>query len=402
MLFVPPRHGKSEMVTVRYPVWRMERDPTMRVIVGAYNQTLAEKFSRKSRRIARMRFTLNEERQASEDWETPQGGGLRAVGVGGGITGQGGHLIVIDDPVKSREEANSQVYRDRVYDWYTDDLYTRREPGAALVLIQTRWHEDDLAGRILASEDGPNWTVVSLPAEAEDADPLGRQPGEALCPQRFDKAALAQIKTVLGLWAYTSLYQQRPQPAEGNLAQRAWFEIVDAAPAMAQGRVRAWDFAATERKAAKSDPDFTAGTRMSLCNGIYYVENVVRERSGPGMVEALLKQTAQTDGPRVMIHLEQEPGSSGKLFVAAMIRLLAGYDVHAETPTGDKITRAMPFMAQAEAGNVKLVRGPWNAAWLDEICAVPNAPHDDQWDSASAAFQMLQKRAHRTGSQRYA
>ena len=148
MLFVPPRHGKSEQTTIRYPTWRLERDPTLRVIVGAYNQILANKFSRKARRIAVQRLDLSAERVAVEDWETAQGGGFRVVGVGGGITGQGGDLIIIDDPVKNREEANSQAYRDRVWEWYTDDLYTRLEPGGAIILIMTRWHEDDLAGRI--------------------------------------------------------------------------------------------------------------------------------------------------------------------------------------------------------------------------------------------------------------
>ncbi|NLE76759.1 MAG: terminase, partial [Chloroflexi bacterium] len=211
MLFLPPRHGKSELVTVRYPVWRLAHEPGLRVIVGAYNQTLANKFSRKARRVAQgAGLRLSPERSAVEDWELARGGSLRAVGVGGGITGQGGDLIVIDDPVKSREEANSEAYRERVFDWYTDDLYTRLEPGGAAILIMTRWHEDDLAGRILRSEDGPNWEALSLPAEAEEGDVLGRAVGEALCPARYDVAALREIRTVLGR-SYWALYQQRPQ-----------------------------------------------------------------------------------------------------------------------------------------------------------------------------------------------
>ena len=169
MVFLPPRHGKSELCTIRYPVYRLERNPAQHMIVGAYNQMLANKFSRRALKIAATRFNLNTQRHAVEDWETEEGGGLRAVGVGGGITGQGGDLVIIDDPIKSREEAESVVYRDRVWDWYTNDLYTRQEPGCALVLIMTRWHKDDLAGRILASDDGPNWTVINLPAEAEDS-----------------------------------------------------------------------------------------------------------------------------------------------------------------------------------------------------------------------------------------
>jgi hypothetical protein len=131
MLFLPPRHGKTEMTTVRYAAYRLKRDPELRVIVGAYNQILANKFSRKSRRIAEGRIELSRDRTAVEDWETAVGGGLRAVGVGSGVTGMGGNLIIIDDPVKSREEAESEAYRERVWDWYRDDLYTRLEPDGA-------------------------------------------------------------------------------------------------------------------------------------------------------------------------------------------------------------------------------------------------------------------------------
>jgi len=399
MIFMPPRHGKTEMVTVRYPVWRMERDRSLSVIVGAYSQTRADNFSRKARKVARRRFPLSEERTAANDWETSQGGGMRAVGVGAGITGTGGQLIIIDDPIKGREEANSEAYRRRVWDWYTDDLYTRLEPGGSVILIQTRWHEDDLAGRILASEDGPNWTVVSLPAEAEEDDPLGREIGEALCPERYDKAALQRIKRVLGSWSYAALYQQRPMPLEGGLAKRHWFEIVDAWPAAVADVVREWDFAAT----AKTTASWTVGTRMSVLQGTYYIEDVVRDQIGPGAVEDLVKQTAEIDELGTRVWFEQEPGSAGKLFAASLIKLLDGYSVRAVPSTGDKVTRALPFLAQAEAGNVKLVKGPWNKAWLDEICSLPQPGRaDDQWDSAAAAYEALQKKPSRGGVHRYA
>src|SRR5690606_22580988 len=132
MIFLPPRHGKSELVTVRYAAWRLEQDPTLPIIVAAYNHTLAQRFSRKIRRIVRERMALSDERSAVDEWETTEGGGVRAVGVGGGVTGMGSRLIIIDDPVKSRAEADSPAYRERVWEWYTNDLYTRREPGAAI------------------------------------------------------------------------------------------------------------------------------------------------------------------------------------------------------------------------------------------------------------------------------
>jgi predicted phage terminase large subunit-like protein len=388
MLFVPPRHGKSEMVTVRYPVWRLEQSPQMRVIVGAYNQTLASKFGRKTRRVAEARFKLSEDRHAADDWETAEGGGLRAVGVGAGITGQGGNLIIIDDPVKNRQEAESAAYRERVWDWYTDDLYTRLEPNGAIILIQTRWHEDDLAGRILASDDAPNWTVICLPAEAGENDPLGRKLGQALCPERYNERALARIKSVLGSRSYAALYQQAPRPPEGNLAKREWFPIVDVAPA--RGRtVRFWDLAATERSAKSVDPDWTVGAALAEYGGVYYVRNIVRTQATPGRVMALIKQTAELDGPTIPICVEREGGASGKFAVAQIIRELAGYNVHDIPPQGDKVTRAMPFLAQAEAGNVRLVKGAWNCAFLDEIMAFPSGAHDDQADATAGAFAQL-------------
>src|SRR5262249_50256619 len=151
----------------------------------------ANKFSRDARKIARGRGIVGGGVCKQDEWEIKGGGSYRAAGVGGGVTGRGADLLIIDDPGRSRDDANSEAFRERVWDWYTNDMRTRLEPGGAIILIQTRWHEDALAGRILKSADGPNWTVVSLPAEAEEDDPLGREVGAALCPERFDIAALA-------------------------------------------------------------------------------------------------------------------------------------------------------------------------------------------------------------------
>ena len=388
MLFLPPRHGKSEMTTVRYPVWRLKREPTLRVIVGAYNQTLANKFSRKARKIAAGELLPSRERAAAEDWETEQGGGLRAVGVGGGITGQGGDLIIIDDPVKNREEANSQTYRDKVWDWYTDDLYTRLEPGASMILIMTRWHEDDLAGRILASDDAASWEVVSLPALAEENDPLGRAMGAALCPERYDEAKLANIATVLGSWSFAALYQQRPAPAEGGMFKRHWFEIVDAVPSGCQW-VRWWDKAGTSK-----DGDWSAGVLMGNDgSGKYYVADVQRGQWSIDERNRIMRQMAALDhertGGSIIIWSEQEGGSSGKESAEATTKNLAGYAVYSETSTGSKEVRAQPLAAQCEAGNVKLLKGPWNGAYLDELCSFPFGAHDDQVDGSSGAFNKV-------------
>lgn len=384
MVMMPPRHGKTAIVTVRFPVWWMERQAGLRVIVAAYNQTLANKFSRMSRKLAQMRLGLREDRRAVEEWETQTGCWYRAVGVGGGITGTGGDLIIIDDPIKSREEAQSLTYREKVWDWYTNDLYTRLEPGGAMILVMTRWHEDDLAGRIL-SNGGDEWRVVRLPAIAEVDDPLGRVAGEPLNPDRYPLVELEKIKTVMGSWAFEALFQQRPMPAEGGMFKGGWFKFVNAAPVQVVGRVRYWDRAATA-----DGGDYTAGVRMSrTADGLYYIEDVTRGRWSPGERDKVIRQCAETDPPGTQIWLEQEPGSSGVDSVQALIRLLAGYSVHADRVTGSKQVRAEPFAAQAEAGNVVLVKGYWNALFLDELMTFPNGAHDDQVDASVGAFLAL-------------
>jgi predicted phage terminase large subunit-like protein len=384
MIFVPPQHGKSQMTTIRYPVWRLEDNPQLRVIIGCYNQTLANRFSRQARRIAEGRMALDRERRAVEEWQTAAGGTFRAVGVGAGITGQGGDLILIDDPVKSREEAESQSYRDRVWDWYSQDLFTRQGPNAAMILIMTRWHEDDLAGRILASEDGPHWTVINLPALAEAGDPLGRELGAALCPARYDEAALYERRMVLGSYAFSALYQGRPSPPGGGMFKREWFEIVGAAPADAT-RVRAWDKAGTE-----GGGDWSAGVKVVRDKaGVFYVEDVVRGQWSALAREQIMRQTAAMDGTATSIVLEQEPGSGGLESAQSSLRNLAGFRVSAEKVTGEKATRAMPFAAQCEARNVKLVSGAFNAAYLDELCSFPFGAHDDMVDASAAAFNRL-------------
>jgi predicted phage terminase large subunit-like protein len=384
MIFCPPQHGKSQQTTIRYPVWRLEHNPELRVIIGCYNQTLANRFSRQARRIAEGRIALDRERRAVEEWQTAAGGIFRAVGVGAGITGQSGDLILIDDPVKSREEAESQSYRDRCYDWYSQDLFTRQGPQASIILIMTRWHESDLAGRILASEEGPRWTVVNLPAIAEAGDPLGRELGAALCPARYDEAALAERRMVLGSYAFNALYQGHPSPPGGGMFQRDWFTIVNAAPSDA-ARCRYWDKAGTE-----GGGDWSCGVKIARDNdGTFYIEDVVRGQWSALQRERIMRQTAEMDGGNVSIGLEQEPGSGGLESAQSSVRNLAGFPVYAEKVTGEKQVRAMPFAAQCEARNVKLVKGNWNGAYIEELASFPYGSHDDQVDASSGAFAKL-------------
>lgn len=361
----------------------------MRVIVGAYNQTLANKFSRKARRIAVERIPLSSDRAAVEEWETAAGGGLRAVGVGGGITGQGGNLILIDDPVKSREEAESLAYRDRVWEWYKDDLYTRLEPDGAIVLTMTRWHEDDLAGRLMleAQNGGEQWEVLNLPALAEEGDPLNREPGQALCPERYDVADLEAIKLVLGIRSFTALYQGRPQPAEGVMFKREWFKTVSKAPDGLRW-MRYWDLAAS----TKTTADYTASAEVALAeDGTLYVRNMIRGRwEWPDAKKIIVSTMLSGNGTQHGI----EEAMHGLAAVQELRRdrTLANVVLRGIRVDKDKVSRALSWAARAEAGKVRLVEGSWVAGFLDEICAFPQGSHDDQVDTVSGGNQMLSGR----------
>lgn len=193
--------------------------------------------------------------------------------------------------------------------------------------------------------------------------------------------------TYVGQFRQQEIEGEFVQP-EGALAQRHWFEIVDGVPTDAK-RCRYWDFAASEKKLSSDDPDYTAGVLMAYADGIAYVEHVIRVRQEPGAVEALVLQTAHADGQYVSIGMEQEGGASGKAWATHMIKLLSGFSVSAQPATGDKVTRAMPWLAQAQVGNVKLVRGQWNATYLDEVTMFPIGAHDDMVDATSGAFEKV-------------
>jgi predicted phage terminase large subunit-like protein len=392
LLTMPPRHGKSEFASKYFPAWFLGTQAHKRVILASYEADFASSWGRKVRDLLSEHgpecfgISIRSDSSAADRWEIDKhGGGMQTAGVGGPITGKGADLLVIDDPVKNAEEAQSPTYREKQWDWFTSTAYTRLEPGAAVVLIQTRWHADDLAGRILANPAEP-WEVINLPALAEDDDPLGRQPGEALWPNRYDADALGKIKATIGTFWFSALYQQRPTPREGSFFKRHWFGIVEASPAEAR-RCRYWDKAATD-----GGGDWTAGCRVSKApSGVYYIEDMKRARLNPGDRDRLIRQTAETDGRECHVVGEQEPGSAGKDAALAFVRMLDGFRTRCEPASGSKEVRADAMASQAEAGNVKLVRGPWVNDFLDELTSFPKGEHDDQVDAASGAFNFLSR-----------
>lgn len=385
MIEAPIRHGKSEAVTIPLPVYAIERNPNFRYIQGCYNQELANRFSRRSRSLARRRgIALSGERKAMSEWETPQGGGYRAVGVGAGVTGMGANGIGIDDPIKNREEAESQLIRDKTWDWYNDDLMTRLEPKAWRVYIGSPWHEDGLAGRIQNSAEWKHWTHLKLPALAQENDPVGRQVGEALCPDRFTVEDLERIRERMGAYSFSALYQCHPVPREGNMFPEGQVKIVDALPDGIKW-TRYWDNAGTEGGTGAA----TAGVKMGRHGGLYYIAHCASFRLDEAARDARQKTVAELDGHGTVQWIEQEPGSAGKAAKAVFIRNMAPYAAYGAPASGDKVTRAEGWAAQWQAGNVRLLRGDWNAAYIREHGSFPKGRTKDQVDASSGAFQKV-------------
>jgi hypothetical protein len=232
MIFLPPRHGKSLLASAIFPAWYLGRHPDRHLIFATYGQELSDDFGRQVRNLIadsvhRAIFphcSLSEDSSAAHRFNTGRGGAYFAVGRGGPITGRGANLFVIDDPLKDYQEANSETTRKALHEWFTSVAYTRLAPGGSIVLIQTRWHEDDLAGWLLSSNVNERWEVLSLPAIAE-RDENFRHEGEALWHDKFPLSELERIRSAIGGRAWASLYQQRPAAAEGVIFKRDWWQF---------------------------------------------------------------------------------------------------------------------------------------------------------------------------------
>lgn len=297
------------------------------------------------------------------------------------MTGRRADLLIIDDPVKNQREADSAAARDHVWDWFRSDLVPRLRPGGRMVLVMTRWHPDDLGGRLLDSSD--SWRVLRLPALAEADDPLGRAVGDALWPEWENSADLARKAAVLGDRSFSALFQQSPQSPGGRSFRVGMVTVME--EAVAGTSVRAWDLAATERGG-----DWTVGLRLCRSgDGVFQVTDVVRLQGGPAEVVQAIMATAAADGAQVMIGLPQDPGQAGRSQVAYLTSQLAGFRVASSTESGPKAARAMPVVSQANVGNLRLLRGKWNRVFLEELEDFPGGSKDDQVDALSRAFGML-------------
>ena len=397
MVNMPPGSAKSTYGSKLFPAWLLAQKPDTDIIGAANVASLAETFSRAVMGYARdmapeLGYRLT--REAVADWTTSNGGAYRAIGMEGTIAGRRADFALIDDPVKDSMTAYNEGEREKQWTWFTNDLRSRLKPGAAIVVIMTRWHEDDLGGRCLTRQAGM-WDVVSIPAMAMDNDLLGRAPGEWLWDGDPAYAYGADLRAKRreaeidgSMRNFEALYQQNPRPGEGALFKVAAIsDFMDETPTGTS--VRAWDLAAT-KDIGTANPDWTVGIRMTKLNtGRFAVVDRVRLRGGPDEVEARILQTAALDGNRVRIGLPQDPGQAGKSQVAYLTTKLTGYTVISSPETGDKATRAAPFASQVNVGNVSMVRADWNASYLDELAAFPAGSKDDQVDASSRAFGLL-------------
>jgi predicted phage terminase large subunit-like protein len=285
------------------------------------------------------------------------------------------NCLLIDDPHKA-DEARSDVMRQNVIDWFQNTFESRKNsPDTPIILIMQRLHESDLAGWLLAGGNGEQWEHVCLPAMQDD--------GTALWPEKHSVEELRRMEAA-SPYTFAGQYQQRPAPAEGGIFKPDQIQVIDALPYGHIQWVRGWDLAST------TDGDFTAGGKIGrLPDGRFVIGDMVRLRVGPDERDAAMVNTASLDGVSTKISIPQDPGQAGKTQVLYLTRELVGYPVTTSPESGDKVTRAEPFAAQVNVGNVVMLRGSWNAALIDEMRMFPNGSFDDQIDSLSRAFSHL-------------
>lgn len=396
---MPPRHGKSMLCSEVLPAWFLGWNPDARVMLGSYEANFAASWGRKARRILEewgwlFGVSVSKDSSAAERWDIAgRDGGMQTAGIGGAFTGKGADLLIVDDPVKGYEQAHSETWRNKTWDWFLADAYTRLSPTGVVVVIQTRWHEDDLTGRLIedAKNGGDQYKIVNLPAIAEENDRLGRSSGEALWPARYPLEKLETIRRTLGSYRWYSLYQQRPQPPEGGMFKREWFKIANGIPLGYGPAVRYWDFAYSD-----SQGDYTASVVMQEIEGKYYLSNAVRGQWSAMKRQQVVSQVAAMDrelfGEDLVIWLPQDPAAGKDVAELERLRLRSeGFNVQVEPQKKSKEVNAMPFAAACERGDVYLVRGKWNHAFIEEICGFPTGRNDDQVDSASRGFNKVAK-----------
>ena len=392
MVLMPPRHGKSELVSLRFPCWCLSRHPTISIVQAGYAESIALTHSRKARDIfvsqeAYLLFPhihyrperlgqeiIIPERQAAHEWGTSQGGSYYAVGIGGGLTGRGFNIGIIDDPVKDEEEASSPTYREKAWDWYTRVFKTRGEPGAAEIVVMTRWHEDDLVGRLLkqAQEDptADQWTILHFPAISED--------GLALWPERYPIEVLQQIRISIGSRAFESLYQGNPTIATGQIFKREWWRYYRELPTF-ERLIHSWDTAFKD----KTQNDYSVCEVWGETRTGFYLIDVWRGKVEFPELKVMAKSLYERDRPSAVL---VEDAASGQSLIQELKRdtLIPVLSVKVDK---NKVARANAVTPLIEAGRVYLPESaPWLFEYIEELSTFPNATYDDQVDPTTQAL----------------
>lgn len=407
---LPPRHGKSHLISTYLPAWFLTRFPDRKVAVTTYEADFAASWGAKVRDLLlaapeHLSTALNQATTAAARWFTKIGGGMFTAGAGGPLTGRGYHLGVVDDPFKNFEEAQSQTIRDRAENWFWSTFFTRREPGAKVVVLHTRWHEDDLIGRIVAKEP-EKWLVIDLPALAKDDDPLGRAPGEALWPDRYSRDELLSYRESMGPQIFDSLFQQSPFVEGGGIFRAEKFRYFDRHGFGSDSFLRLSDGAGATKDVPEARitkfgvVDLAASTKTTADFSVFALFGLTPDK------EMLLLDwfRARIEGADHMATLERLHGLWAPRFWGIERATFGLTLLQTAARTGripcrelkadfDKVSRAFAAGALAEAGRYYLPKGDSRVSdWVHEHVAFPQGAHDDMVDvSAYAAFLVSNK-----------
>ena len=384
----PPRSGKSETLC-RFAAFMLEKRSNSNVLCCGYNQSIGRRFSRKTRTILDQRIGLSKNHQSIDEWSIDNNSVYYVGSVNSPKTGIGFNLVICDDLIKNREEASSPVIIEKLRDFYKEDLYSRLEPNGSMILVGTRWSENDPIAYAVSLDE--TFTVINIPAICDDPDndPLGRKLDESIFPERYSTEDYLAIKDVMGEFGFSALYQGRPVPKEGGLFKPDRIKIDT--PEKIIKKVRAYDLAASSGKG-----DYSTGILLGLDEkDNIWILDVYRSQDGTDKRDAKILQISELDGRETRIRIPQDPGSAGKSLSHYFIKMLSGFTVISLPVSGNKETRAEPFAIQVNAGNVKMVRADWNRDLINELEMFPYGKNDDQVDALSDAFDEITKKGKR-------
>lgn len=407
IITMPPQEGKSTRVAKHFPVWALTQNKNLRIVTASYAQGLANRNGRAIRNTItahpELGLKIAPDNGSVSEWQLDgHEGGVLSVGIGAGVTGRPADMLIIDDPVKDRKEADSELLRETVWDWWTDSASTRLAPGAPVIVILTRWHEEDLAGKLLAAEDGHLWRVVNIPAQADhdpnkgETDALGREPGEFMLSARGrTRRQWEAIKTRSGSRTWASLYQGRPAPESGDVLKRDWWQRYDTPLHLVRDdgvhivtdyddMLMSWDLTFKDTKGS----DYVVGQVWMRRGADAYLLDQVRGRLDFVATAEKVKALAAR-WPQAVLKIVEDK-ANGPAVIAYLRRTVPG--IVPEEPQGSKLARASAVAPLIEAGNVHIPAvelAPWSDDLIEEAAAFPNGKHDDQVDALSQGLNRL-------------